>query len=322
MRKFISLVVILSALSVLGACDRNEETAKANLVEANTAQEKQVVKIAYLPITHATPLFEEQELISSSADSGIKIELVRFGSWTELMDALNSGRVDGASVLIELAMKAKEQGIPLKAVALGHHDGNVLIADNEIKNAQDLKGKTIAVPHRQSSHYLLVIEALAKVGLTINDVKITELSPAEMPAALASGQIDAYCVAEPFGAKAIVHKLGHVLFTSSELWPHSLCCVLVFTERFIKEHNLLAKKTLNFYRTAAEKLDSDKTLALFLVNKYLKLPANEAKLSFEWISFNNMLITVDDYKQLSIKIENAGLSKKVPDYKDFVANEI
>jgi len=34
------------------------------------------------------------------------------------VDALNSGKVDGASMLIELAMKAKEQGIDLKAVAL------------------------------------------------------------------------------------------------------------------------------------------------------------------------------------------------------------
>ena len=54
------------------------------------------------------------------------LELVKFGSWPELMDALNTGRIDGASVLIQLAMNAKEKGIDLKAVALGHRDGNVL----------------------------------------------------------------------------------------------------------------------------------------------------------------------------------------------------
>lgn len=57
----------------------------------------------------------------------LNVELVKFGSWPELMDALNSGRVDGASVLIELAMKAKERGVGLKAVALGRRDGNVAI---------------------------------------------------------------------------------------------------------------------------------------------------------------------------------------------------
>jgi len=51
---------------------------------------------------------------------------------TELVDALNSGKVDGASMLIELAMKAKEQGIDLKAVALGHRDGNVVVVSKDI----------------------------------------------------------------------------------------------------------------------------------------------------------------------------------------------
>ena len=42
------------------------------------------------------------------------MELVKFGSWPDLMDALNTGRIDGASVLAELAMKANELGIDLK----------------------------------------------------------------------------------------------------------------------------------------------------------------------------------------------------------------
>ena len=43
------------------------------------------------------------------------------------MDALNSGRIDGASTLIELAMKSKAEGLEYKAVALGHHEGNVIM---------------------------------------------------------------------------------------------------------------------------------------------------------------------------------------------------
>ena len=35
------------------------------------------------------------------------------------MDALNSGRINGASVLAELAMAAVSNGLDLKAVALG-----------------------------------------------------------------------------------------------------------------------------------------------------------------------------------------------------------
>ena len=86
------------------------------------------VRIAYLPITHALPLFEEESQTLETEGGPVKLELIRYGSWPELMDALNTGKVDGASVLIELAVKAREQGIDLKAAALGHLGGNVLIA--------------------------------------------------------------------------------------------------------------------------------------------------------------------------------------------------
>ena len=88
--------------------------------------------------------------------SGVTVRLEKFSSWTDLMDALNAGRIDGASVLVELAISAKNKGIDLRAVALGHRDGNVLVAANGIKNARQLKGKTIAIPSTQSSHYILV----------------------------------------------------------------------------------------------------------------------------------------------------------------------
>ena len=87
------------------------------------------VKIAYLPITHSLAVLEEAEELQK--ENGIKIELVKFGSWPELLDALNTGKVDGASVLIELAMKSKQEGVGIKAVALGHRDGNVVIVSND-----------------------------------------------------------------------------------------------------------------------------------------------------------------------------------------------
>ena len=84
------------------------------------------VKIAYLPITHALPVYE------LSQSDNVKVELVKYGSWPELMDALNSGQVDGASVLIELAMQAQSQN-RIEAAALGHTSGNVIVVGNNIR---------------------------------------------------------------------------------------------------------------------------------------------------------------------------------------------
>ena len=107
---FIIAVLLLS----LTACGSNQ-TSGSNQDKGK----KPTIKIGYLPITHAVPLFVEKE---QQQYKNFKLELVKFGSWPELVDALNTGRIDGASMLVTLAMKAKEQGIDLKAVALGHRD--------------------------------------------------------------------------------------------------------------------------------------------------------------------------------------------------------
>ena len=83
----------------------------------------------------------------------------------------------------------------------------MIVVSNEIQSAANLKGKTFAIPHRSSSHNILLQEMLEQNGLTIDDVQVTELSPAEMPSALVSGQIQGYCVAEPFGSVAVAGRI-------------------------------------------------------------------------------------------------------------------
>ena len=68
----------------------------------------------------------------------------------------------------------------LQVAALGHRDGNVIVVNDTIQDAADMKGKTFAIPSTQSSHYILLQDELAKAGLTLDDVQITQLAPAEM----------------------------------------------------------------------------------------------------------------------------------------------
>lgn len=275
------------------------------------------IKIAYLPITHSLAVLEEAEELKK--ESGADIELVKFGSWTELLDALNSGRVDGASVLIELAMKAKQEGIGIKAVALGHHDGNVVVVSNDINSASDLKGRTFAIPHRQSSHNILLNETLAKGGLTVDDINVTELAPTEMPSALASGQIDGYCVAEPFGAMGVSINAGKVLYSSEELWEDSICCGLVLTDSFIEKRPDDAKAFVESYKKAGNALDKETAKAT--AKKYFSQSDEVLDTSLQWISYNNLEITEDTYNILTEKVKSYGLSDNPPEYSEFVKND-
>ena len=295
-RKILSLITAgaLSA-AVLSGCGKEKS-------------EKDSVKIAYLPITHSLAVLEEAEELEKQ--NGIKVELVKFGSWPELLDALNSNKVDGASVLIELAMKSKQEGVGIKAVALGHHDGNVVIVSNDINSAEDLKGKTFAIPHRQSSHNILLNETLAKGGLTVDDINVTELAPTEMPSALASGQIDGYCVAEPFGAMGVSTGAGKVLYSSEELWDDSICCGLVLTDSFIKNRAEDAKSFTESYKAAGNNLDKETAKAT--AKKYFKQNDEVLETSLQWISFDNLEITEDTYNALTDKVKKYGLSDNPP----------
>ena len=305
-RKITALTLSLALALSATACGSKDESNDEN-----------VVKIAYLPITHSLAALEEADELETG--DGIKVELVKYGSWPELLDALNTGRVDGASVLIELAMKSKQEGIGLKAVALGHRDGNVVIVSNDINTAADLKGKTFAIPHRQSSHNILLNETLATAGLTVDDVNVTELAPTEMPSALASGQIDGYCVAEPFGAMGVSLGAGKVLYSSEELWPDSLCCGLVLTDKFIEERPEQAKEFVQSYKAAGNNLDKEK--AKEVAKKYLSQTDDVLDISLQWISYNDLDITEETYGQLVERVKEYGLSDDPPAYSDFVKTD-
>jgi len=310
--------LVLMILNLAG-CSSKESVAGSvnNGPKDNT--EAITIKIAYLPITHALPLYVENELGNENFKN-FKLELVKFGSWTELVDALNSGKVDGASILIELAMKAKEQGIDLKAVALGHRDGNVVVVSKDINKVEDLKGKNFAIPSKLSTHNILLHIMLKNHGLTYGDVNVIELPPPEMPAALSEGRISGYCVAEPFGAQTVAVDKGKTLFESQDLWEGSVCCGLVLRSDFIKNNEAVAREFIKEYINAGHEAESKDVTIRDITTKYLKAESEVLDLSLKWISYQNLKLEEKDYNELSKYLVEMGLSKNPPEYSEFVDN--
>ena len=301
------LVVLVVIVMVFTGCSKNEES--------NT------IKIGYIPITHALPLYIENELVKDNSKN-LKLELVKFGSWPELAEALNAGRIDGASMLIELAVKAKEQGIDLKAVALGHRDGNVVVVSKDVNTVEDLKGKSFAIPSKLSTHNILLHIMLKNKGLSYSDVNIVELPPPEMPAALSEGRISGYCVAEPFGAQSVAADKGKTLFESHELWEGSLCCGLVLRSDFIKNNSSLAQEFVKEYVDAGIKAELKDEDVKEITSKYLKADAKVLDLSLQWISYENLRMEEAEYNELVNYMVETGLSENPPQYSDFVDNSL
>lgn len=81
------------------------------------------------------------------------------------------------------------------AVGLLKH-GFSSVVTNRYANLTDLKGKKVGNAFGSTAHYAL-LEGLTTVGLSEKDLQWVEISVSDMPAALASGKIDAFSAWEP-----------------------------------------------------------------------------------------------------------------------------
>jgi len=305
-KKFLSLILLGALGLMLIGCGKTDEAKEI----------KESTKIGYLPITHSIPLYIEDQVTSGN------IELVKFGSWPELMEALNSGKIDGASVLIELAMKAKMQGVDLKAVALGHTDGNAVVVSNEIESVKDLKGKNFAIPNKLSTHNILVYEMLKKENMKLSDLTIIELPPSEMAVALQEKRIDGYCVAEPFGAKSVINGNAKILKQSSDIIEDSICCSLVLRGDYIKNNNEQAKEVVSKYKEASKYIEENEKDTRIKVKEFLSVDEKVLDLSLEWISFEKLKIEEEDYNKILNYLKEMGLMETPPTYNEFVDNSL
>ena len=229
--------------------------ARSSLVRLAGA-DQQPLTLGYLPITdHLTVIAQQQGTFSRA-----NFSVVKFGSWPELAEALKGGAIDGAFVLAPIALTLRQKGVPLRAVLLGHRNGSVITVkiDGPIHTLADLKGRTIAIPSRFSTHNILLQRMLAAQHIEVDgDTHIIELAPPEMVTALATGRIDAFIVAEPFGAQAEIQKVGRVLALSKDIWPDHICCVLNLRQEAIDRAPEAVQEVVTALVQAAASISAD-----------------------------------------------------------------
>jgi NitT/TauT family transport system substrate-binding protein len=258
--------------------------------------EKPVLKIGYLPITHATALVMSHQERGGAFDN-FNMEVVKFASWPELTEALFAGRIDGAVMLFELALAGRQRGIPLQAVALGHRDGNVLVTRPEIGTVADLSGRRVAIPSRFSVHHILLAKALQEAGLSMEDIELVEMAPPDMMAALAGNEIAAYLVAEPFGAVAEAQGVGKVLLPSQEIWQNSTCCVLALREEVLRNHPAAAAELTAALLAAGEAAEADPGKAAAVSRQYFGHAENILLPGLARTTFRGLAPTVQEFAE-------------------------
>jgi len=297
------LLLALVALTVLAGC--------------GGGRDRPVVKIGYLPITHSVTAAVAHKNAGGTFEN-FNLELVKFSSWPELTEALHSGKIQGAITMFELALVGRQKGFPLKVVTLGHRNGDVMVVRPEIKSVAELKGRRVAIPHRLSGHNILLYKALLDAGLQYGDIQFIEMPPPDMMAALARGEVDAYVVAEPFGAVAVVQGVGKVLLRAQDIWNDWICCGLVVREEFLRDNPGAAAELVEALLKAGEEAQADRQKAIAVSKEYFGHREEVMARSLEWISYRNLAPRVEEFQQLQDYLVEMGLMKDRVDLRELV----
>jgi NitT/TauT family transport system substrate-binding protein len=182
----------------------------------------------------------------------------KYSGWPEVKESLMTGRVQAAYMLAPLVMDLADNGIPVKIVSLGHRSGAVIMVRTEspYRHFRQLAGKTIAIPSRFAVDFLFLRKMLVQENMTPEDIKLVEMPPPDMPAALYADAVDAYCTGEPFGAAAEKAGYARPLRMTRDEWPRYICCVLTAREELIRDRPGVVQKLVNLVLGAGQWLDA------------------------------------------------------------------
>jgi len=145
-----------------------------------------------------------------------KIKWSTFTSGPPLLEAVNAKAVDIGGVGNTPPVFAAGAGSKITVVSAFHgtSKGDAILVPNDSKltKPEQLKGKSVAVAQGSSANYQLVA-SLKAAGLSLDDVKVKYLQPADALAAFTSGKVDAWAVWDPYTSQVLQAKQGRILTT-------------------------------------------------------------------------------------------------------------
>ena len=240
--------------------------------DAGTSRER--LTVGFLPVTcHLTcPVTDFATRTSKSS----RFVSQRFTDFPTVVESIKAGRLDASFMIAPLAMKLREQGVPVKILYLGHRDGSTVIVRKDLPatSLRDLRGKTFAIPSKYSNQNLVIHKLMEDQGVRPEEIRFVEMAPPDMPGALAAKAIDAYFVGEPHAAKAELDGSGRVLYLAKDIWPHFISCVLVVHERLIQSRPAVVKDLVRGIAQSGEWAETHRLDAAKVVSPYFR--QNEA----------------------------------------------
>lgn len=165
-------------------------------------------------------LFRNQGLLEKEfAKDGIKVELSTFDGGSAASVALGSGAIDLTYIGNNPSLRLAASGANVKAIGLSSwvpsNETLVLVRpDSDLKTLADLKGKKVAYLSGTVRHSTLA-KALAKDGLSIDDIESLNLGIENSGPALVRGDVDALVESGGAAQKLVDEGAARILYDAA-----------------------------------------------------------------------------------------------------------
>ncbi|MFC3146327.1 CmpA/NrtA family ABC transporter substrate-binding protein [Piscinibacterium candidicorallinum] len=260
-----------SMAAVIGAM---EPAMRASAwAQGSDAPEKKEVRIGFIPLTDCASVVMAS-VLKLDEKYGVKIIPTKEASWAAVRDKLVNGELDFAHVLYGLVYGV-HAGIsgPKKDMAVLmtlNHNGQGITLSRKLAEAGAVDGaslaKVMAAQKRDytfaqtfptGTHAMWIYYWLATYGINpMKDAKVITVPPPQMVANMRVGNMDGYCVGEPWNHRAIADGIGISAATTQDIWKDHPEKVLGTQADFVKKNPNTCRAVVSAILEAGKWIDA------------------------------------------------------------------
>ena len=215
--------------------------------------EKEEVKIGFIPLTECASVVMASEL-GLDKKYGVKIIPTKEASWAGVRDKLVNGELDMSHVLYGLVygVHLGTSG-PKKDMAVLmniNNNGQAISLSKALSEKGAIDGPslakfmasnkreyTFAGTFPTGTHAMWMHYWLAAAGINpLSEAKLITVPPPQMVANMRVGNMDGFCVGEPWNHRAIMDGIGITANTTQDIWKDHPEKVLGTTAEFTKKY--------------------------------------------------------------------------------------
>lgn len=289
-----AIFFLASAMALIQACSTGESKNASNTQEA-AALEGEVIKLGIIPLTDCAPLVIafEKGLFKKY---GVNVQISKEASWANVRDKLLTGELQGAHCLFGMPFSVYtgvggNPGSELHIAMMLNNNGQCItlskdfcgkIKPHDISTVKELsatKELSFAGTFPGGTHDTWLRYWLAASGVDQNKVKIITIPPPQMVANMKVGNMDGFCVGEPWNQVAVKQEIGFTHLATQDIWKNHPEKALVLNKDFSEKKRDDVKKVMKAILEASIWLDDlnnrDEAAEIIGRTSYVNAPAAE-----------------------------------------------